>query len=77
MGSERKIRRYAAYFHGWATAFGNHDKRFDEERDLSWLLGEDRIGLVLTPRVRTFLSPLFLTTREADPPLVELGPARL
>jgi len=77
MGSERKIRRYAAYFHGWATAFGNHDKHVDEKRDLSWLLGEGRIGLILTPRVEAFLRPLFLSNREAGPPQVELRPGRL
>ncbi|MCB2263359.1 MAG: hypothetical protein LGR52_10580 [Candidatus Thiosymbion ectosymbiont of Robbea hypermnestra] len=68
------IRRYAAYFHGWATAFGNHDKHLDEEQGLSWLLGEEQIGLILTPRVRAFLSPLFLSNREAGPPPVALGP---
>ena len=77
MASERKIRRYAAYFHGWATAFGNHDKHFDKGRDLLWLLGEDQIGLILTPGVKAFLGPLFLKNREAGPPDVELGPGIL
>ncbi len=77
MTSERKIYRYAAYFHGWATAFGNHDAHFDEKRDLSWLFGKDQIGLILTPQLKAFLSPLFLTNREASPPPVELGPDRL
>lgn len=76
MASERKIYRYAAYFHGWATAFGNHDKHFDKERDLLWLFGKDQIGLILTPRVKDLLRPLFLTNREAGPPQVELGPGR-
>jgi len=74
MASERKIRRYAAYFRGWATAFGDHNKHFDEKRDLSWLLGEGQIGLILTPRVRAFLHPLFLTNREAGPPQLSLVP---
>ncbi len=73
MISERKILHYAAHCHGWATAFGNHDKHFDEKRDLSWLLGEGQVGLILTPRVRVFLRPLFLTNREAGPPQVKLG----
>jgi len=77
MSSIRKIRHYAAYFHGWATAFGNHDKHFDEQQDLSWLLGEGQIGLILTPRVRAFLSPLFLAKRTAEPPPVALGPGEL
>ena len=77
MPSERKIRRYAAYFHRWATAFGNHDKQVDEERDLSWLFGEDQIGLILTPAVEAFLRPLFLTDPGATLPGVDLGPESL
>jgi len=77
MVSERKIRRYAAYFHGWATAFGNHHKHVDEKRDLFWLFGEDQMGLILTPAVKAFLHPLFLAHRETGPPRVELGPGML
>ena len=73
MASERKIRRYAAYFHRWATAFGNHDKHFDEERDLLWLFGEDQIGLILTPGIKAFLRPLFRTNPDAALPRIELG----
>jgi len=74
MASERKIRRYAAYFQGWATAFGSHEKCFYEERGLSWLFGEDQIGLILTPVIKDFLNPLFCTWREDGPPRIELGP---
>jgi hypothetical protein len=74
MASERKIRRYASYFQGWATAFGSHEKYFDEGRGLSWLIGEDQIGLILTPVVKDFLNPLFCTWREEGPPRIELGP---
>jgi len=73
MASKRKIRRHAAYIHGWATAFGSHDKNFDAERDLSWLYGEDQIGLILTPAVKQFLRPLFLGTKKQPPPKVRLG----
>jgi len=77
MASERKIRRYSAYFHGWATAFGNHDKHFDEKRDLVWLFGQDQIGLILTPNVRAFLRPLCVAKPKEQPPKVELGPGIL
>ena len=77
MATERKIRRYAAYFHGWATAFGNHEKHFDEGRDLSWLFGKDQIGLILTPGVKAFLEPLFLANHGATPPQVALSPGIL
>jgi hypothetical protein len=74
MASERKIRRYSAYFQGWATAFGNHDKHFDEKRDLLWLLGQDQIGLILTPTVKGFLHPMFLGKGGKPLPKVELAP---
>ena len=73
MASKRKIRRYAAFIHGWATAFGSHDKHFDEKRGLSWLYGQDQIGLILTPTVKQFLHPLFLGTKKKAPPKVRLG----
>jgi len=77
MASERKIRRYSSYFQGWATAFGNHEKHFDEKRDLLWLLGEDQIGLILTPTVESFLRPHFFGDRDKGSPQVELGPGVL
>jgi hypothetical protein len=77
MASERTIRRYAAYFHGWATAFGNHEKDVDTERDLQWLYGEDQIGLILTPGVKKFLYPRLLGHRAADAPRIEIGPGFL
>lgn len=77
MASERKILRYSAYFQGWATAFGNHEKHVDEERGLSWLLGRDQIGLILTPEVRSFLPPSLFGEGGGHPPEVELGPGIL
>lgn len=77
MASERKIRRYSAFFQGWAAAFGNHKRHFDEDRDLLWLLGQDQIGIVLTPTVKPFLDPLILAEGDKSPPEVELGPGVL
>ena len=73
MTSKRKIRRYAPYFQGWATAFGNHDKRFDEARNLSWLFGENQIGLILTPDIKAFLDPLLSANDQAPLPRISLG----
>jgi hypothetical protein len=68
MSSERKIRRYSAYFRGWATAFGSHEKDANNERGLVWLFGDDQMGLILTPAVKRFLFPLFLgRCRDAVP----------
>jgi hypothetical protein len=77
MPSERKICRYSAYFHGWATAFGSHEKDADEERGLVWLFGEDQLGLILTPAVKRFLFPLFLGRSRDDAPAVRIGSASL
>lgn len=77
MASERKIRRYSTYFQGWATAFGNHHKHFDEKRDLLWLLGKDQIGLILPPSGEAFLRTLFRGEPEESSPQVELGPGAL
>ena len=77
MSPERKIRRYSAYFRGWATAFGAHEKDADEERGLFWLYGKDQMGLILTPAVKRFLFPLFLGRSRAEAPAVRLGAGSL
>ncbi len=72
MSSERIIRRYSAYFPGWAQAFGTHDKGGDEQRNLRWLFGEDQVGLILTHEVKRFLYPRFLGDRASHAPTLEL-----
>lgn len=73
MPTECKVRRYSAFFRGWATAFGSHEKVADEERGLIWLFGEEQIGLILTPEVKRFLYPLFLGKSRTDVPSATLG----
>lgn len=63
MASARTIRRYSAFLLGWAMAFGIHDEHRDEAHDLVWLFGEDRVGLMLTSKAKSFVEPL----RPADP----------
>ncbi|MCU7877447.1 MAG: hypothetical protein KZQ84_11730 [Candidatus Thiodiazotropha sp. (ex Lucinoma borealis)] len=48
MNDSRIIKRYNAYYKGWCLAFGEHTADYDEDRDISWLFGEDRIGLILS-----------------------------
>jgi hypothetical protein len=72
MTSYRKIRRYTAYFRGWATAFGSHEKQPDDGHGLTWLFGEEQIGLILTPPVKRFLYPRFLGKYHGEPPVVSL-----
>lgn len=73
MSKERIIRRYSAFFRGWATAFGAHEKVADDPRGLIWLFGEDQLGLILTKEVKRFLYPLFFGKTRNDTPEVSLG----
>lgn len=49
---EKTIKRYAAYFLGWCQSFGEHDIAFEENKDVNWLFGESRIGIVVSPKIR-------------------------
>lgn len=73
MTTERIIRRFSAYFRGWAQAFGTHEKGLEEERNLRWLFGENQVGLILTPEVKRFLYPRFLGSRSGGAPSLELS----
>jgi hypothetical protein len=73
----RTIRRYSAYFRNWAQAFGNHDKLGDEGAPLRWLIGEQQVGLILTPEIRRILYPRLLGRHGEAPPRVQLGRKRL
>jgi hypothetical protein len=52
MTDTRVIKRYNAYYKGWCLAFGEHSGDYDESRDINWLYGEDRIGLILSTELR-------------------------
>ncbi|KAA6185355.1 hypothetical protein F2Q65_08730 [Thiohalocapsa marina] len=58
MTSQRLIRCYSAYFRGWAQAFGVHELLGDAAHDLRWLLGEQQLGLILTPAIQPLLASL-------------------
>lgn len=66
MPRERQIRRYSAFFKGWAQAFGNHRGGYDEDRRLNWLFGEDedQIGLILSSRLKRVLYKEILAHHE-------------
>lgn len=55
MEQDRNIRRYSAYFRGWAVAFGVHELVEDPAHDRQWLYGEGQLGLILTPAVKRLL----------------------
>jgi hypothetical protein len=52
MKGSRIVKRYNAYYRGWCLAFGEHSADYDEQRDISWLIGEDRVGLILSSTLR-------------------------
>lgn len=84
MTKDRLVRRYAAFFKGWAQAFGEHEKIADERHHMRWLLGDAQVGLILEPAIKRALYPHFLGHKPEDvPPIllhrtaVEMGGARL
>lgn len=72
MPTERRIRRYTAFFPGWATAFGAHEKDAEDAHGLIWLYGEDQLGLLLNPDLKEFLYPLLLGNSHEVAPMVAL-----
>jgi hypothetical protein len=52
MSDSRIVKRYNAYYRGWCLAFGEHSADYDEARDINWLFGEERIGLILSSNLR-------------------------
>ncbi len=77
MSADRIIRRYAAFFRGWAQAFGEHEKLEDPALGLRWLVGEDQIGLILVPAIKRFWFPRLLGHPAQPLPEVILHPDAL
>ena len=67
MSKMRLIRRHGAYFRGWAQAFGAHEPASDDKGGLRWLLGEEQLGLILTPAIEQELQPLWADDVEGMP----------
>lgn len=65
----RIIKRYNAYYRGWCLAFGEHTANYEEERDINWLYGEKRIGLILSSGLRKQAQREFLGHQERIPEL--------
>jgi hypothetical protein len=72
MSADRTIHRYAAFFRGWAQAFGEHDMLEDPAQGLRWLVGQDQVGLILVPAIKRLWFPLLLGHATEDPPEVVL-----
>ncbi len=74
MSADRIIRRYSAFFRGWAQAFGEHEKLEDPSQGLRWLVGQDQIGLILVPAIKRLWFPRLLGHSTQEPPEVVLYP---
>ena len=70
MTDSRVIKRYNAYYKGWCLAFGEHTADYGEERDINWLFGEDRIGLILSSDLRKKAQHELLGQRRGIPELL-------
>lgn len=44
---ECEIKRYGAYFKGWCQVFGEHESVLVGEHENCWLIGEQKVGLIL------------------------------
>lgn len=59
MSIERVIKRYSAYYAGWCVAFGEHEIAYEENRDIQWIFGEEKVGITLAPKLlRRFVREL-------------------
>jgi hypothetical protein len=70
MLDSRIIKRYSAYYQGWCLAFGEHSTDYAEGRDINWLFGEDKMGLILSKALRKQAQREFLGHQDKIPELV-------
>ena len=69
MSETRIVKRYNAYYHGWCLAFGDHTADYEDGRDINWLYGEDRVGLILLSGLRKQVQRELLGRNEEAPTL--------
>ncbi|HIP53592.1 MAG TPA: hypothetical protein EYH03_06240 [Chromatiales bacterium] len=72
MTSDCIVHRYSAYYSGWCVAFGEHDIHYEPDKEINWLYGESKIGLILAPGLKKRLFRQLLRSSD-QPPSVELS----
>lgn len=72
VSSQRKVRRYSAYFKGWCQAFGEHENLSAEEHGINWLLAENQVGLILPAELTKALYREVLG-RQRESPTLTIG----
>jgi len=70
--SQRKVRRYSAYFKGWCQAFGEHENLSAKEHGINWLLAENQVGLILPAELTKALYREVLG-RQRESPTLTIG----
>ncbi len=70
MAHKLLIERFNAYYQGWCLAFGEHEANIDEDREIYWLTGEDRVGLAVAPALRRQLNLSLLGQQGRDAELI-------
>lgn len=61
------VKRYNAYYQGWCLAFGEHTADYGEDRDISWLFGEEKVGMIFSPKLLKRAQREFLGNPEKIP----------
>lgn len=72
MSAMFQVHRYAAYFKGWCQAFGEHESVVGEEDTISWLFGEDQVGLILPKGLNKNLY-LEVLGKRSEPPTLNVS----
>jgi hypothetical protein len=63
---ETAIKRYAAYFFGWCQSFGEHEVTFEENKDINWLFGESKVGIIVSPKIRRLFLKAILKQKQPN-----------
>jgi len=76
MADEKILKRYTAYFRGWCQAFGDFSHSAETGDGITWLLGPQRIGLILPVRLKKGIYKKVLGAKDR-PPAIVLGHGQL
>lgn len=70
MPIEMIVKRYSAYYAGWCVAFGEHELDFEEEVEIQWIIGADKVGVTLSPQIKKQFVRELLAKQDEMPKLI-------
>ena len=73
MTTELNVKRYAAYYHGWCLAFGEHELNYEEEPGIHWVFGPSQVGFVVDDELKKRLFKELLG-QQVEVPEIRLAP---